>query len=875
MAIRDGVERGLSPDEARAAALREFGNVPLIQQTTREVWSWTWLEQLLQDLRMGTRILWHAPGLSVTAIVLIALVIGGNTTIYSMVNSLLVSPAQGVTADRLVVVKHQQAEVMLTDPFISFPNYEDYSRLATTVTGLTGWSDERLTIRTDEGNYAVWGALVTPNFFDMFGIGIAQGRALRVEDDHGRTAVAAVISYRFWRDRLGAAADAIGRTLVVNRIPVTVVGVAAEGFDGVLRTPAFEDVWLPIRAFYRATGSAETLTHRSETVVVVAGRLADGASLAEAQAEFSTVLAQLYAAYPDQFTTIAPQGGRVPLQNPRVAVSRYSANALLPFADLAPRFLAVFSVVTLITLVIVSANVANLMLGRAVQRQRDTAVRQSLGAPRARIVRVLVAEGATLALVAWATASACAWWTAPTLLRALEPRPGLLDDARPDWTFVAYAMLLAVMSTLVFSMAPSLRVWRLDVLPLLKAGEQNVVAGRTRLASWLVVCQFAFSVLLVTSAGLTYRAMALFDSGDVGFARDNLLLVTVRAGTVGPFVSASRDQREVQEGYARLEQVRERVAQTAGIESVTYVRRIPGDYFNATWPVWRESPPVTAQAIVRPVGPGYLRTLGLAPIAGRDLTIADRQGSFRAAVINRQLAAELFGNESPLGRTIVFGARREAVEVVGVAPDARFDGPIHDPSPAYVFIAEQQLPGPSAIDPTYVVRYQGVLEAATARVTAAIREADASVAISATSTMNARLEEMGVLETFLTRLVIAFAAVSLLIATLGHYAVAAFNATRRTRDFGVRLALGASISQLRWFVFREALRLVLPALVIGFALSAAAATVFRAVLLNVSPLDPLTYLAVTALLTTASLATSLVPAWRAGRVNVIDVLRTE
>jgi predicted permease len=873
MATRERIERGMAPDEARAAAIREFGNVLLVRQTTREVWAWTWLEQLLQDMRLGARILRQAPALSATTIVLIALVVGGNTTIYSMVNSLLVSPAPGVTAERLVVVKHRQAGVLLTDPFISFPNYEDYARLATTVSGLTAWSDERVTVRTDAGNYAVWGTLVEPNYFETFGIDIAQGRALRRQDDDA-TSVPGVLSHRFWRDRLGAA-DVIGQVILVNRVPVEVVGVAAEGFNGPLQTPGSQDVMLPIRAYYRAIGSPDTLADRSATVVLVAGRLATTASLSQAQAEFTTLLAQLYAAYRDRFTTIAPQGGRVALENPGVAVSRYSASALLPFADIAPRFLALFSVITLITLVIVSANVANLMLGRAVQRQRDTAVRQSLGAPRMRIVRLLVAEGATLALVAWAAACVCAWWTARVLLRFLEPRPGLLDEARPDWTFAAYALLLVVVATLTFSIAPSLRAWRLHALPLLKAGEHSVVTGRTRLAGWLVVCQFAFSVVLVTSAGLAYRATSMFGAADVRFAHDDLLLATVRAGTVGAFVSVAPQEREVEQGFVRLERVREHLARLPGIDAVTYVRRIPGDYYNATWPVWRDSTSLTVQAIVRPVGPEYLRTLGLSPIVGRDVSARDARGGRRTAVINRQLASELFGSSSPLGQTILFGARREAVDVVGVAPDARFDGPIHDPTPAYVLIAEQQLPGPSATDPTYLVRYQGTLEAATSRVTQAIGEADASVAIVAMSTMNTRLEAMGVFETFLTRLIIAFAAVALLIATLGQYAVAAFNSSRRTREFGVRMALGASTTQVRWFVVREAWRLIVPALVMGFGVSAAAASVFRSVLLDVSPFDPLTYVLVTVLLATASLAASYLPAWRAGRTNVVEALRHE
>jgi predicted permease len=875
MATRDRIARGMSPDEARSAAMREFGNVALVQQTTREVWSWTRLEQLLQDLRIGARILPQAPGLSATVIILIALVVGGNTTIYSMVNSLLVSPAPGVTSRRLVVIKHAEAGVMLSDPYVSFPNYQDYARLATTVTGLAAWSDERLTLSTVSGNYAIWGGLVTANYFDTFGVGTALGRALGPQDEEGRDGVVAVISHRLWQERFAGAPDVIGRAVVINSKPVTVIGVAAAGFDGPMRVPEHEDVWLPIRAYYRAIGSADTLSDRSQTVVLMAGRLASDATLSHARAEFAARLAQLHAAYPDQFTTIAPQGGRVLLKNARAKVSPYSANALLPFADMAPRFLALFSVVTLITLAVVSANVANLMLGRAVQRQRDTAVRQSLGAPRIRIVRMMVAEGATLAIVAWVAACVVAYWTCRALLRFIEPRPGLLDDARPDWTFAVYAMVLAMGATLAFSLAPSVRAWRQNALPLLKAGEHSVAPGRTRVANVLVVCQLAFSVLLVTCAGLAYRSMSMFNSGDVRFSTDNLLLVTVRAGTTVTVVSHEPSAAERDAAFARLERVREQLVHTTAVESVSYARRIPGDYFNAAWPVWRQNAATTRQTFLRPVGPDYLRTLGVAPIAGRDLTAADRRGARRTGVINRQLAAELFGDESPLGQTVLFGARRESVEVVGVAPDALFDGPVHDRQPRYLFIAEQQLPGAPAMDPTYIVRYGGTLDAATSLVTRAIANADAAMPIVSSSTMNTRLENMAVFERLLMQLVIAFAAISLLIAALGQYAVATFNMRRRTRDFGVRLALGASATRIQRGVIREAFALAVPGLLIGFALSAATATVFRAMLFGVTPVDPVTYVGVLALLALTSVTASYLPAWRAARVNVIEALRNE
>ena len=345
------------------------------------MWSWTRVEHCLQDMRFGARILRHAPGLSAAAILLIALVIGGNATVYSMVNSILVSPASGVNRDDLVVIRHEDPGVTINDPFVSFPNFEDYARHSTTVSDFAAWNGTAADARhADRQLRAV--------------------RRLR----HDRTISTPLV----WRSRTAAGSSratmthrtawssssvtACGRSGSTwprmssagrspsTAMPATIVGVAPRGFAGAVLTPG-EDLWMPIRAYYRSTNAEEGLTNRAQPFVVMAGRLRPSASLAEARSEFATLSAQLQSTYPDAFTTYSPKGV-VPLRNPRAVVSRYSATALLPIADMAPVFLAVFSVVTLLTLIVVCANVANLLLGRTVERQRDTAVRQSLGASR-------------------------------------------------------------------------------------------------------------------------------------------------------------------------------------------------------------------------------------------------------------------------------------------------------------------------------------------------------------------------------------------------------------------------------------------------------------------------------------------------------------
>lgn len=383
----------------------------------------------LYDLKAGARILRQAPGLSAVAVLLIALVIGGNTTVYSMVNSILVSPASGVNGDGLVVIRHVDPGVSISDPFVSFPNFEDYARHSTTVTDFVAWNGQRLTMGTQTGNFAVFGGLVTTNYFDTFDVDLEKGRGLIARDDNAQDGLVVVISHRVWTDRFSQAEDVIGQSITLNRIPATIVGVASPGFAGATLTPG-EDLWMPIRAYSRLTGAEDGLTNRAQPTVLMAGRLSAAASIREARSAFATLAAQLHSSYPNTFTTYSPRGV-VPIRNPRADVSRYSATALLPIADMAPVFLGVFTVVTLLTLIVVCANVANLLLGRSVERQRDTAVRRSLGASRARIVGMLLAEGATLAIAAWVASYLVALWTSQALLRVVEPRPGLLADARP------------------------------------------------------------------------------------------------------------------------------------------------------------------------------------------------------------------------------------------------------------------------------------------------------------------------------------------------------------------------------------------------------------------------------------------------------------
>jgi len=868
--LRDHVERqieaniqgGMSPDEARRQALIQFGNVPLVKEDTRAVWTRVGFEQVLQDLRFGARILTRSPGLSATAVILIALVVGINTTIFSMVNGMVRRPAPGVTAEDLV-------KIALADRpgagFFSFPDYLEYQKQTNTLRALTAFTNRRVTMTLDRGSYPAFLTAVDANYFDTVGVSMARGRSFSSADSQflGGSGLTAIISDRTWKNYFDGAADVIGRDIEVNGIPATIVGVAPPQFQGTMLAER-ADLWLPLLAFWRVLmpdSVQRFAADRNTPSVDLIGRLAPGRRVAEAQAEFSTLEARLRLA--------DPSSERHP-----VSVVRYAATAGGVVPAVMPAFLALFSIVTLLTVLIVSANVANLMLARSVARQRETAVRQSLGASRVRIVRLLLAEGLSIALVAWLAACVMTVWAAQVIPQLLPPSPASQGglSLSPDWRVVSYAMLLAAVGTIAFTVAPVLRVWKQDPLPWLKAGEQSVAQGRSRLSSGLVILQLAFSVVLLTAAGLASRSASMM-TVDLGFESRNLLVVRVNtAGTARTREAHLSTMDQVRDGFTRL----------PGAQSVSYFRiwaREPVRGLGA-------APPVLASFFV--IGPDYLKALGLRLTAGRPLELDDRSRPTPVAVVNQNVADVLWPGQAAVGQTMLLGPERQAVEIVGVVANAfviGFNPERPDPKPNYVFVtAQRALAAGRRADPggpgdfgevTFYVRHGGDVERVAAAIGPALREVDRRIALAFVRTMDEQLESVTLSASMIARLLLIFSIVSLLIAAIGQYAVIAFNMRRRVREFGVRIALGASANQVLGSVLREGLFLTCIGLVCGLALSVAVAVAARSVLFNVTPTDPQTYAAVFALLAFVSLLACCLPARGASRVNPVQALRQE
>jgi predicted permease len=856
MAIQDRIDRGESPDEARRRALIECGSRTLAREETRSVWTWTGVEQLAADLQIGARVLWRAPALSATSALLIAIVIGGNTTIFSMVHGILAKPAPGVVADRLVTLG------WVTDgeehPGGSFPHYLQVAAASRSVSPMLAFDFQRFILTTRDGSYAIQGATVSTNYFDTLAVRPILGRTFN--ESEGRldaSGLVAVISERLWRERFAGSPEAIGQTTVLNGHVATIVGVVPAPFRGVMFGEG-SDVWLPVVAYARLDQRRVALADPLAPFFVTIGRLAPGVSLSEAQAEL---------------TTIATQLARVPGDTARsrtIELFPYSATAAGDslVAQRGPWFLAMFQVITALTLLIVCANVANLMLARAVVRAREMAVRQSFGASRLRIVRIFVAEALAIAAAAWVAAAVFAFWTTRTLPRLMQPFDGngsrIAFDFTPDWPVLGYAMLLALVGTAIVSAAPALRTCRQDLQPLLKAGEQGVVQGRSSVSNGLVVLQLAFSVLLLTTAGLAYRSLSVLTSSDLGFNRDKLLLVTINTKAA----AATR-----QANAALLGTMLDRLRVVRGVTAVSYARRPVQSFWSPeAISVAAGNRPAVAER--NEVGPGYFRALGVTLLAGRDVDASAADGGGIPAIVNERLASTLWPGQPAVGRLLRVRSTPQPLVIAGVAPNAFYSGYRRSTDPNFIFISANHAPPPPE-EVTLFVRYGGSQDEIVPAVSRTLRAVDDRAPIVYLRTMDEQLASLTWPIHALAILLASFAIGSLAIATIGQYAAVTFTMRRRIRDFGVRIALGASSGDILASVVREGLRLTVAGLAIGCALSLATAIGLRSMLFGVTPTDVRTYLAVFALLGVASLFACYLPARRSARIDPMQALRQE
>jgi putative ABC transport system permease protein len=799
---------------------------------------------MLADLRYAARLLVKQPAFTLIAVFVLALGIGANTAIFSVVDAVLLRPLPYANQERLVTLSTFWRKTGVRGA-ISAPDFDDWRDLSTSFDGLAAYTRGETSVSV--GGTADYTAVarVTPAFFSLFDVRAEAGRLPTEAEQREGGPLTAVVSHAFWTTRLGGDRDALGRTLTYGQRLYPIVGVMPPAF----RFPAGTDVWTP---WWVVPPTTSRGAHNYRAV----GRLKAGVTLDQAQAEMDAIAARLERAYP---TSNDGKG---------VAVDRVLDQMV---RNVRTTLTLVFGVVAVV-LLIACANVSNLLLARASARTRELAVRSALGASRARVVRQLVTESVLLASLAGVASVVIAAWGVRGLI-ALAPA-GLprVDEIHVDLRVLLFAFAASLTASLIFGLAPALHASRSDLNDVIKQAGRSMSGGagsRTRTA--LIVFETAAAVVLVIGAGLLLRSFAALSAVDLGFPTERLLL----ADTAVPVTP--RDA--AREGVRFYKNLLPQLASIPGVQSAAAVMGVPtvprsdGGYAIEGRMSFEQMGVRLPQAIYTIVTPGYFSTLGVPVVRGRDFTETDNDTAPLVTMVNEALARAAFPGEEAIGKRIQTGYDGTGfMQIVGIVADVRAVDPALPPRPQIFMPFEQHPLGSTAL--TLVMRTGPDPLRLSPVVIEKVRAVNGDVPVRV-STMDATLERAVSTAWFRTVLLGMFAAVALLLAMAGVYGVVSFMVSQRTSELGLRIALGAQPFEIVRLTVLSGLRPTAVGIVLGWAVSVALARVVSSMLYAVSAHDPVIFAVVPAALVLAAVVASAAPAIRAGRVDPVVALRTE
>ena len=854
------LKAGMNPDEAHYAALRQFGNLAGIQEQAREGRGWVWLEQLGRDLAQGVRMIRKHPGFSALAILTLALGIGLNLAVVSLGAALFSRPLPGLRdVDRLVRVGRQPQGYSVSG--LSYPEFTDCRTAVTAFSELAAYREAPFTLAADRRTERVLGEFVSGNYFRTLGVTMAAGRDFLPEEDimSGRNPVA-IISDRLWQQRWQRNPEVIGREVTINGRAFTVVGVAERGYRAV-QLPSAHDLWVPLRmrGVLQPTGTDPFTDRQSHWLQRVIGRLAPGQGFQLAREQLAAVAAR----------------------NSPVAITATDrpwtlwAGPYSPFpgtASRAPRiFLCLLAAITTLVLVTISANIASLFLARALARRREVALRLALGASRGRVVRQFLAEGLAVAAVAGALGLGAANLAGDWIVRNIPGENGeaVAVNLGLDWRLVLAGFGLVLVATMSVGLLPAWQGSRVDLLTALKAGEGGQSGRRSWLRSLLVVAQIALCVVLLVGAGLMYRSQRALDTTAASAHTDPVLLARIDPALNGYDAARARTLYG-----ALLEQVRS----LPGVRAAAWATIPP--FYDGPVDVSdvATAPGETAarkSANVNLVSDGYFASLGLSLLRGRDFSRTDGPAAAPVVIINRTLAQSLWTDGDALGRMLYFAnAGQPPRLVVGIVSDDPFlSSPqaVDEPHPVYYLPMAQQPLAAASLQ----VRTTGDAAALLPLVQATLRGLDPSVPLFQIGTLQSVGERALWQQRVIGQLVTGCSVTAVALALMGLYAVVAQEVARRTREIGIRVAIGAAGGDVLRLVVRQGMKLVAIGLVFGLGAALGVTRLLQSVLLGVSPTDPLTFGLVTAVLPGLAVAACWLPARRAAKVDPVIALRAE
>ncbi len=869
---------GMTAEHARAEARRRFGNVGLKQEQSREVWMTRFLSELGQDVRYGIRTMAANKAFSALAILSLALGIGANTAIYSLMESILLRSLPVADPESLVVldwhsrppqgghVMHglqglawpgDRGDMVLgIFPYPAFETLREENTVFSTLFGYFNGMKRTLSVRGQATSVSA--EYVTGEYFRGLAVSPAAGRLIESEDDRPGAAPVAVISFAASQNRFGGPPKAIGQPILVDNVSFTVVGVAPPEFFGV-DPAAAPELYLPLRTNLLIDGASAAGMYPDENFywIEMMGRLRPGVSMAQAQA----ALAPRFHRWVASTATTDAERAKLPalILNP-------GAEGLGSLRRQYSKPLYVLLTMVGLILAIACANIANLLLARAAARRREMALRLSLGAGRFRVVRQLLTESVMLASLGGALGVLFAIWgmRALTLLFS-NGQENFTLHAALNWNVLGVTAALSVVCGLLFGLAPAIQSTRPDVMPALKNGRGG--GPRRRAQQVLVVAQIAMSFVILVVAGLFVQTLDKLHSVQLGYARENILLFSVNARQAG-----HRDP-EIATFYADL---RKRFESIPGVSSATLsqssIVNAPrvGQPIRGTLKVGTIS---LDGARVMSAGPRFLTTMQIPIVAGREIDDRDQPGSKPVAVISERLARTYFGNENPVGRRIALPDKKGDLEIVGVSANVRYGGLKNEEESAMtVFVPVSQF---SSDRMTYALRTAGEPLSYVGSVHEIVREADSRIPVTNVVTQAAEVERTISRELMFAKLCTGFAVLALLMACVGLYGTMSYNVARQVGEIGIRMALGAQRGAVVWMVLRRVLLLAAVGLAVSVPAALVASRLVKSFLFETQPNDPRTLALAGVVLLAAAILAGYAPARRASRIDPLAALRSE
>ncbi|HEU0254090.1 MAG TPA: ABC transporter permease [Pyrinomonadaceae bacterium] len=803
------------------------------------------MESILKDIRFSARSLLKRPGFTLIVVLTLALGIGANAAVFSVINAVLLRPLPYREADRVVMIWQNNIKAGIADNGVSPANFIDWSEQSNSFEAMAGTEPFGFSMVGDGEPERFSASLVTSGFFQVAGTDALIGRTLTKEDFQPGNERVVVLGHGLWQRRFGGDTSVVGRKLTLNGQPYVVAGVMPPEFQ----LPPDREIWAP-----RVLGEAQR-QNRGATYWTVVGRLKQGTTVHQAQEEMNGIAARLAVQYPD---TNGEMGANVVPFFEQLTGQIQSALWILAGA-------------VGFVLLIACVNVANLLLVRGAERQREFAIRRALGAARLRLLRQTLTESLLLVLLGSVTGILVASWLVkliPSLSSAKLPR---LEYVSMDLRVVLFACGVSVLTAVVFGLVPAIQFWRNDIQSTLKESGRSAGAAtpaRQRLRQALVISEIAIAVVLLTGAGLLVRSFVRLMQVDPGFTKENVLALQV-------FLSRNYQQRDQQMGF--YEQSLEKISALPGIKAAAVIAAPPYIDLELDAPfniVGRPAPPPGSEevAFYSAVSSEYLNALNIPLKQGRFFTKFDGPSSQRVVVITEAMARRYFPNENPLGqRLVVMFGEAETREIVGVVGDILHSG-LHTQARPQMFVPHQQSPSSYM---TFLVKTTTEPGSQLNAVKRAIREVNPNQAFARTATMEELVSDSLKQRRFNLFLLGLFAVIALLLATIGIYGSISYSTRQRTNEIGVRIALGAQSRDVLRLIVGQGLGLGLVGVVIGLGAAFLLTRVIKSLLFGVSPTDPLTFIAISVLLLFTALVASLIPARRATKVDPLVALRSE